>query len=162
MFIKNSLFTISPSTKEDIISLRNLYNNAEVMKYIPNSSQIWEVESVAEKISKFQKDSIGIHIVKTLNNNFLGEASIFNYPKLNCYEIGFIIDQKFWGKGFGTLICSELIDYCINHLHAAKVFARMYSNNVASQKVCIKSGMKLFNPSEEDLLYDRLTFSFSK
>lgn len=162
MFIENSLFKISPPTKEDLISIRDLYTNLLVMKFIPNSSQIWNIQSVEAKIKKFQNDTIGIHVVKTHENEFIGEASIFSSTQADVYEIGFILHNSFWGKGFGTVICLMLIKYCINFLNARKVIARMYKENIASQKVCLNSGMHLCPASTEDIRLSRLTYVFSK
>ncbi|WP_409050322.1 GNAT family N-acetyltransferase [Sphingobacterium sp. 2149] len=51
--------------------------------------------------------------------------------------MGFIVDDFYWGKGYGTAaICNNLIKYCKNNLDAKIVYARMFSDNIASQKFC--------------------------
>lgn len=87
MFIENSLFKISPPTKEDLISIRDLYTNLLVMKFIPNSSQIWNIQSVEAKIKKFQNDTIGIHVVKTQEKPQFLVLHKQMYMKLDLYFI---------------------------------------------------------------------------
>lgn len=95
-----------------------------------------------------------------MDGDFIGEASIFMFTEdVNAYEIGFIIDDCFWGKGYGTLICKALINYCKNILNARIVYARMYSDNIASQKVCSKNGMTLLDIKSIDANQKRYTMA---
>jgi len=163
MVIFTEQYKIIPPSDEDYKHLEELYNDSIVMRYIPNALKHWESKLLREKVLKYQKNDIGIHIIKSNENQFIGEASIFHFKDTaDTYEIGFILHKSYWGKGLGTLICSSLIKYSIEVLNAKTVVARIIKNNLASQKVCIKSGMILLNETIEDIHLNRLTFSFKK
>ncbi|MEN5055866.1 GNAT family N-acetyltransferase [Sphingobacterium kitahiroshimense] len=147
MFIKTDKFIIRRPKKSDNKKLLSLYQKKEVMKFIPNSDIDWDVEKVENKITKFQFESIGINLIEPLNGDFIGEASIFLFAEdENAYEIGFIVDDMYWGNGYGTSICNALIKYCKNNLNAKKVYARMFSDNIASQRVCSNNNMTITEP----------------
>lgn len=161
MHIRTDKFIITEPNITDVVSLTNLYRDKMVMKYIPNSQNQWSVLAVENKIAQFKLPDIGIHVVKTLNNIFIGEASIFNYSADNSFEIGFIVNKQYWGQGFGKEICKALLDYCINNIKAKKVFARMYKDNLASQKVCLANGMKPLEQTQEDKTKNRITYCYT-
>lgn len=162
MVINTEHFIIIPPSEEDFKHLEELYNDPAVMQYIPNSLQYWDARHIKEKVLKYQDGNIGIHIVKSHDNEIIGEASIFHFNAPESYEIGFIIHKNYWGQGLGTLICSSLINYCLESLKAKNVMARIIKNNIVSQKVCIKSGMTLLDETFEDKKLNRLTFSIIK
>lgn len=142
MLIQEDKFIIRTPHQSDYPSFLTLYKKHKVMQYIPNSNLDWSIEKIEQKILKFNHDGIGINTVQALDGHFIGEASIFIYPeKPKSYEVGFILDDSAWGKGYGTLICKSLLQYCKETLHADRVYARMFSENIASQKVCLNNGM---------------------
>lgn len=162
MFIKTDKFIIRKPEKSDYSKLLSLYQKKEVMKFIPNSDIDWDLEKVENKIAKFQFESIGINLIESLNGDFIGEASIFLFSEdENAYEIGFIVDDFYWGRGYGTAICKDLIKYCKNNLYARIVYARMFSDNIASQKVCSNNEMKLIDIIAIDDNRKRCTMTIS-
>ena len=57
-------------------------------------------------------------------------------------EVGYIIDQAYWNKGYGTEVCQGLIDYAFSRLGCTELIARMYDQNMASVRVCEKLGFE--------------------
>ena len=57
-------------------------------------------------------------------------------------EVGYIIDQAYWNKGYGTEVCQGLIDYAFSRLGCTELIARMYDLNMASVRVCEKLGFE--------------------
>jgi RimJ/RimL family protein N-acetyltransferase len=67
----------------------------------------------------------------------IGEAGLFNsFGNNKVLEFGYIIDEKFWNKGYGTEVCKALLDYGFNRLNLEKIVARMYPENIGSVRVC--------------------------
>lgn len=162
MFIKTEKFIIRRPNKSDYKKLLKLYQKKEVMKFIPNSDIDWDLEKVVNKIAKFQLDLIGINVIETINGEFIGEASIFLFGEVeNAYEIGFIVDEIYWGKGYGTSICNALVKYCKNNLRARIVYARMFSDNIASQKVCSNNEMELIETISINAYSKRCTMAIT-
>ncbi len=57
-------------------------------------------------------------------------------------DIGWIIDKRYWGKGFATQAASLLVEYLKNSLQIEEVVAYCDARNLASQKVMEHIGMK--------------------
>jgi [ribosomal protein S5]-alanine N-acetyltransferase len=57
--------------------------------------------------------------------------------------LGYILDKRFWRNGYGSEICTSLIDYGFITLNLDKITARMFKQNAASIKLAEKCGMKL-------------------
>ena len=58
-------------------------------------------------------------------------------------EIGYWIGEEYWGKGVMKEAIKKMVDYGFGHLDIVRIFARIYGNNIPSQKVIEKSHFKL-------------------
>ena len=142
MFIKTEKFIIRSPEKSDYHHLLKLYQKEKVMKFIPNALIDWDLKKVEDKILKFKQTTLGIHVIESCDGDFMGEGSIFMFPEdQEAYEIGFILDDSFWGNGYGSLVCRTLLTYCKEDLQAQRVYARMYDENIGSKRVCSICGM---------------------
>jgi ribosomal-protein-alanine N-acetyltransferase len=57
-------------------------------------------------------------------------------------EIGYWISESFWGKGIASEAVKLICAYGFENLDIVRVFAEVFSPNIASQKVLEKSGFK--------------------
>ena len=57
-------------------------------------------------------------------------------------EIGYFVDEKFWGKGVATMALKELESFIVTNLGLHRIEIRAAIENKASQKVAIKCGYK--------------------
>jgi RimJ/RimL family protein N-acetyltransferase len=57
------------------------------------------------------------------------------------YEIGFVLAQSFWGKGYATEIGHGQIDYGFNKVECKRLLAQVAPTNVRSIAVLKKIGM---------------------
>lgn len=58
-------------------------------------------------------------------------------------EIGYMLLPQYWGKGFGTMVAKRLVQICFVELGLIKVSACCNANNLASEAVMKKCGMRL-------------------
>lgn len=126
----------------DINVLLSVYSKEENMKYISNGKYDWTVEELKGKYEKVNTDGYphgyGIFAVAA-DEDVIGEAGLFNsFGNKKILELGYIIDEKYWNKGYGTEICSGLLNYGFNVLGVEKVVARMYPENTGSIRICEK------------------------
>ncbi|MBN1872267.1 MAG: GNAT family N-acetyltransferase [Candidatus Omnitrophica bacterium] len=56
-------------------------------------------------------------------------------------EIAFIMDKKFWGKGYGYEAGKLVIDYAFERLNLVRVYCGTSSKNIGMQKLAVKLGM---------------------
>jgi ribosomal-protein-alanine N-acetyltransferase len=57
-------------------------------------------------------------------------------------ELGYFIDEKYWGRGITTQAVRLLEDFIIANLNLHRIEIRMAIQNKASQKIAIKCGYK--------------------
>lgn len=57
-------------------------------------------------------------------------------------EIGYVLSEDYWNKGFTTEATKELIEYGFKKLDLVRIQARCFEENIGSQKVMEKSGMQ--------------------
>jgi ribosomal-protein-alanine N-acetyltransferase len=60
----------------------------------------------------------------------------------NQYEIIYVLAKSAWGKGFATELASSLKDYAFNELGLKRVTALIDPDNLKSERVATKIGLK--------------------
>ncbi len=131
----------------DIDCLLKIYQDSQNVKFIPNLILNMNEDNLKEKYDRINKDyknGFGIYAVEIKDESIIiGEAGLFNsFQDLKNLELGYIIDNKFWRKGYGTEICESLIAYGFGKLKLDKLTARMFKLNSASARLSEKCGMK--------------------
>ena len=112
------------------------------MKYISSGKYDWTVEDLKGKYEKVNTDGYpqgyGIFSV-VADGKIIGEAGLFNsFENKKILELGYILDNKYWNRGYGTEICEGLLNYGFNVLGLEKIIARMYPENIGSIRICEK------------------------
>ncbi len=134
---------LRPFRQTDYADLFQLVSNPEVMKHtgfrVPLTEtktqellQKWIIEGsqklgVWAAIQKEDDQFIGWFMLKITNTEF---------P-----EIGFMLDQSKWNKGFGTELSRALLNYGLKNLGFKKIIATVDRDNRASLCVLEKIGM---------------------
>jgi RimJ/RimL family protein N-acetyltransferase len=70
----------------------------------------------------------------------LGDLALHSLDRENCYEIGFTIDLKHHGKGFGKEAAARLLTHLFDERGAELVEANTDSRNVASIRLLTSLG----------------------
>lgn len=134
--------------KEELKALLTIYEQEENMKYIQSGKYDWTLQELEDRYQAINETGypkgFGVFAVKLRGENkVIGEAGLFNsFSDPEKMEIGYIIEQAYWNKGYGTEVCRGLINYAFNRLGCTELIARMYDQNVASVRVCEKLGFE--------------------
>jgi RimJ/RimL family protein N-acetyltransferase len=80
-------------------------------------------------------------------NKYIGQCGllvqkIHNKPYI---EIGYSILPEFWGMGYATEAAIKCRDYAFEHDLCTHLVSNIHKENVGSQQVAIRNGMKLAN-----------------
>ena len=134
-------------SKEDLDSLMHIYGKKENMKFISDGKYGWSKDQLTEKYEKFNKNyglGIGVFTICLKDSTaIIGEVGLFDsFGDIKKLESGYILDNTYWGKGFGKELCNGLINYSFNNLKIEKLISRMYAENFASVRISEKCGMK--------------------
>ena len=103
--------------EEELKALLAIYTQEENMKYIQSGRYDWTLQELKARYKATNEtgypEGYGVFVVKMRGeNNIIGEAGLFNsFSDPGKMEVGYIIDQAYWNKGYGTEVCQGLIDY---------------------------------------------------
>jgi len=77
------------------------------------------------------------------DNDFIGLCLLRKYlDDDGQVELGYVLNQKFWGKGIAGEMAQIMIAYALTHTGAREIVAVTTLQNIASQKVLEKAGLK--------------------
>jgi ribosomal-protein-alanine N-acetyltransferase len=116
-------------SKQDSIDFINFAKNM----FAKDISIIWGIEL------KEEKKLIGIFDLRTIQ--------LIN----NCAEIGYVISNLYWNKGYISEAIQSIIKFCFNDLKLNRVEAHCDKENTGSARVMEKAGMKFEGTLREKL-----------
>ncbi|MBK7104608.1 MAG: GNAT family N-acetyltransferase [Ignavibacteriae bacterium] len=119
--------------------------NPEVAKYVLWEAHKSEIDTIAflnliyEGYNKNEPAPWGIELKE--NSKIIGTVGFVNLNKENnSGEIGFVLAQKFWNKGFVSEAVKKIIQFGFEEMKLHKIIARCKLENISSEKVLLKSG----------------------
>lgn len=134
-------------------------NNPNVHRYLWNKPT-QKIEETLEIITFVRKqyldNGIGrFAIISKETKEFMGWAGLkFNTEmvnnKTNFYDIGYRLDEKFWGRGYASEASFAWVQYAFETLKIKTIEAATHIENVASNKILQKIGMQFTEQYQED------------
>jgi HAD superfamily hydrolase (TIGR01509 family) len=133
---------------EDISVLCDICNKTEVRKYLEDYSGDIMVEK--EKLEAYIKNiyhfyGIGLWGIFTKENNRLIGRCGIEYKLLNqeeVYELGYLLDPDYQGRGYATESTTAVIDYCFQKLDLPRIIAIIEKDNISSQRLATRIKMQ--------------------
>jgi [ribosomal protein S5]-alanine N-acetyltransferase len=139
------------------VSLRQLREeDAPVLSTLGNNPKIscnlrdmfpspYHLEHAVGYINASQKGEFGHSWAICYDDETVGVISLIPQQDIyrHCAEIGYWIGEPFWGKGIATQAIAQTCDYAFNHLNIIRIYAGVFANNEASQKVLMKNNFEL-------------------
>jgi ribosomal-protein-alanine N-acetyltransferase len=99
------------------------------------------LESVQTKFTSRRAYNWGI--VEKENEMVIGRVNLFGFdPDNESGEMGFVISRAHWNKGISTEAASKVLDYSFRVIKLKRVIARCNEENIGSERVLQKVGMK--------------------
>jgi len=154
---KISLFEKFPELETNKVILRKIENNdandlfdiltnENIFKYTPGNP-LKTLDAVKNVIGHYERDFkkcktifLGIFSKKE-KNKLVGIAEIFDFNyDVNSVEIGYRINEKYWGKGFATIATAMMLKYLFDVINVNRIQATTMPINIHSHKVLIKNG----------------------
>jgi RimJ/RimL family protein N-acetyltransferase len=136
-------------------------NNPKVHQYLWNKP-VQKIEETIEVISfvrqQYIDNGIGrFAIILKETDEFVGWAGLkFNTVvannKVNFYDIGYRLDEKFWGKGFASEASFAWLKYAFETMNIKTIEAAAHAENVASNRILQKMGMQMTEQYLEDAI----------
>jgi ribosomal-protein-alanine N-acetyltransferase len=159
--------TLSKYEQNDFPIYYSLVKEDNVMRYV--SGKGLTVEEAGKKFASImaintENAEIGYFKIYNVAGDFIGDGKIeWNKHDNTKLEIGYILKEVFWGKGYGTMICSKLLSQIDEIFPTVDIVGIFDPENRASKKLLEKFGFKrYFLGVEDDLPTEKLILSKSK
>lgn len=143
-------------TMEDKEQLTKVLSDIQSMRFYPHPFSEEEVENwINWNIDNYKKYKHGLWaVILKAGNIFLGDCGITiqNIDGEIVPEMGFHIIKDYCGKGYATeaaLVCKK---YAFEVLNYEKLYSYTILENIPSQKVAKKVGMKFYKYFEKNNL----------
>ena len=154
---------LQPVKMEDAEFILELYNSPNFIKFIGdrNLRTVEDAETyIKEKfLPHVEKHGFGSYVIITKSDTKkIGNVGIYVRDGLNAPDIGFSFLSEFEGKGYGFEASKKLMEIAFSEFGLKKISAITTKENIASQKLIEKLGLKFQSivqlPDDpEDLLY---------
>lgn len=134
-------------------------NNPNVHMYLWNkpTQKIEEtIEIILAVRQQYVDKGIGrFAMISKETDEFIGWAGLkYNTEmvnnKVNFYDIGYRLDEKFWGKGYASEATFAWLHYAFEKMNIKTMEAAAHNGNVASNRILQKIGMQMTEQYLED------------
>ncbi len=152
IYLETERVTLREFAPEDINAITDLDSSPSVMKFLSNGAPSSDetISKTMDSFLKWPKRAKGLYgywLAQTKENKeFIGwfqlRPLIEDIKNYNNLEIGYRLKEKFWGQGLATEVSKALINKAFNEIKANEIWAITMKNNLASQKVMEKCGLK--------------------
>ncbi|ACS33817.1 GNAT family N-acetyltransferase [Thermococcus gammatolerans] len=133
--------------REDVHLLWRWYNDRAVRRYLTKPHEIFFFEDEMEWYEAIRREKARekvFAIIKNEEKTLLGLIGLHNVDlHSGNAELGYFLGPEHWGKGYATEAVSLAITYAFEWLNLRKLYARVFSSNVASARVLEKNGFRL-------------------
>ncbi len=146
----------------DAEALFEMDRNPKVHQYLWNKplTNSSEVHAYIELVrTQYIQNNIGRFVVVLKETNeLIGWAGLkYNTEmvnnKIHFYDIGYRLNEKFWGKGYASEASFAWLDYGFNIMKIKVMQAAAHTENIASNRILQKIGLKKTEPYLEDEIW---------
>lgn len=81
-------------------------------------------------------------IIDKAENTVIGRIDLGGFVKQSMAEISYYLSPMYWGKGLATEAVREVLRFGFEDLKLHRIQAMVLKDNIASQKVLLKSGFE--------------------
>lgn len=120
-----------------------ILNNPNFIYFSSKPKSIEAEKKWLKENSQKRKKNLEYNFTILYNNQLVGGAGIIiNQNNKYIGEIGYFVDENFWGNGIATKTVKLLEKIAFEKLGIKRIEIRMYPKNKASEKVAIKASYK--------------------
>ncbi len=147
MIVQTERLYLRELHQNDFKSLCNILQDKDVMYAYQHAFTDNEVHDWLEKqLLRYKNDGFGLWaVILKENNKLIGQCglTIQNFNNNPIIEIGYLFQKAYWHKGYAIEAARACKKYAFEVLNAKEVYSIIRDNNIPSQNVAIKNGMKL-------------------
>lgn len=128
-------------------NVKRLHADPVTNKYLSQKSEPWSDKKVARRLAGWAEEYAAdgltkFKLLRRADGAFLGRAGFTWLPKTSEFELGYSILRSEWGKGYASEIAAALAAWFFTLGKADHFVGYAHSDNIASQRVLEKAGMR--------------------
>lgn len=160
-FMQQMELSFAKYREEDYDDFYSIVQEDDVMKYITGKGL--SREQARNKFNAILQlnaadELLGYFKVFIAGNVLIGDCKLVPYkhdPAL--LEIGYLLKSEYWGKGYGTRICQQMLSLADESFPANDVIGLIDPENTASKRLLEKFGFNTcFTGIEDELPTEKL------
>lgn len=149
-FLETKRLIIRRFKESDWQDLYEYLSDEEVVKFEPYD--VFSVEKSKKEAIKRAENKIFYAVVLKEENKVIGNLS-FIKEEFDTWELGYVFNRKYQGKGYATESAEELVKYAFEKMNARRIIAMCSPENKPSWKL-----MKRLNMRRESLHLQNVYF----
>ena len=115
-----------------------LYANPKVMPFIGKGvrtpEETWEI--LTSYVKDWEENGFGPWAVfHKQTGDFIGRSGVYSSPRSPYVQIGYVLSDRYWGKGLGTEAAKASLNFGFNEIRCNKIVAFVRLENIASRKI---------------------------
>jgi RimJ/RimL family protein N-acetyltransferase len=142
---------LRPITIDDTQDFFEMDSNPNVHLYLGNKPVTSIIQSkaiITDILEQYKTNGLGrLAMIKKDTQEFIGWSGLKYEQNLrkefNYYDLGYRLKEDFWGKGYATEAALTTLDFGFKHLKLKEICAAADVNNLTSNYILRKIGMKL-------------------
>lgn len=139
--IKTERLILRPLVKSDAKDVFEWVGDPIVNKYMPYSLY-QDVEQVEKWLESLVDEENEFAFCLPDTGKVIGAGSISFDPESNSFELGYNLNQAYWGNGYATEASKAMIQWAYTYLNAHDFCSNHANANVASGNVLKKCGFQ--------------------
>lgn len=132
--------------QSDFDDVCKLLQDPEVMYAYEGAFSKQEVQDWLDKqYTRYRNNGFGLWaVIDKDSRELIGQCGVTmqDYNDKKVPEIGYLFRKEFWHKGYATEAAKACKKYAFDKLNLDGVYSIIRDNNIASQKVALRNGMK--------------------
>ena len=141
MNITTERLFIRKFTFDDWQSVHEYTSDANVMKYIPEGV-FSEDDSKKFVYENSNEDAKYFPVLLKQDQTLIGHIVFHQYFGDHTYEIGWVFNPKYYGKGYATEAAYSILKYGFETMNLHRIIATCQPENIPSYRVMEKIGMR--------------------
>ena len=131
--IKTARLTLRRLMEDDITGMSKMFSNENVTKYLTGDTPPYDEQSMLKIVRARRETEWAIILNET--DEYIGDALIPSITEGYLGELGCVLIQDHWGKGYAKEVMLSLISYCKDVLELKRLCARIDENNTKSRNL---------------------------
>lgn len=145
-FITTKRLGLDLLKKEDIEYLEQLEADVEVKRFFPSGPRDRDrtLEMINRFMANYEQKGLPCFMIFALNSgDFIGRIG-FGPTEDGEIEVGYVLEQKYWGKGYAAEALAAVLQWAQEHIDADQIIAYAVLANLGSFRVMEKCGMTYY------------------